>query len=156
MFRMQNLTWYIHVMINQCFGLKPLCATFYVYLCSPWNSNVGIVVKHIYGKNELISTLYISFSFCHDIIFSKCKLYDWLLVNAKWNAFQLYLQYDTPLCDKVCQWLAAGRRFPPGTPVSCTNNTDRHDIAELLLEVALNSISLTLIYRTKTILQIMN
>jgi hypothetical protein len=35
---------------------------------------------------------------------------------------------DTTLCDKVCQWLAVGRWFSPGTPVSSTNKTDRHDI----------------------------
>jgi hypothetical protein len=35
---------------------------------------------------------------------------------------------DTTLCDKVCQWLATGRRFSPDTPVSSTNKTDRHDI----------------------------
>jgi hypothetical protein len=42
---------------------------------------------------------------------------------------------DTTLCDKVCQWLAAGQWFSPGTPVSTTNKTDRHDIAEILLKV---------------------
>ena len=31
-----------------------------------------------------------------------------------------------------------GRLFFPGTPVSSTNKTDRHDIAEILLKVALN------------------
>ena len=30
---------------------------------------------------------------------------------------------DTTLCDKVCQWLAAGRWFSPGTRVSSTNKT---------------------------------
>ena len=35
----------------------------------------------------------------------------------------------TTLCDKVCQWLATGRWFFPGPPVSSTNKTDRHDIA---------------------------
>ena len=35
---------------------------------------------------------------------------------------------DITLCDKVCQWLAAGWWFPLGTSVSCTNKTDRHDI----------------------------
>ena len=44
---------------------------------------------------------------------------------------------DTTLCDKVCQWLAAGQWFSPGTPVSSTNKTDRHDIKEILLKVAL-------------------
>ena len=44
------------------------------------------------------------------------------------------------LRDKVCQWLAAGRWFSPGTPVSSTNKTDRHDITEIFLKVALNTI----------------
>jgi hypothetical protein len=30
-----------------------------------------------------------------------------------------------------------------GTPVSSTNKTDRHDITEILLKVALNTITLT-------------
>ena len=47
----------------------------------------------------------------------------------------------TTLCDKVCQLLATGQWFFPGTPVSSTNNTDRHDIAEILLKVALNTIT---------------
>ena len=34
-----------------------------------------------------------------------------------------------------------GRWFSPGTPVSSTNNTDRHDIAEILLKVALDTIN---------------
>jgi hypothetical protein len=33
--------------------------------------------------------------------------------------------------------------FSPGTQVSCTNNTDHHDITEILLKVALNTITLT-------------
>ena len=44
------------------------------------------------------------------------------------------------LCDKVCQWHAAGRWFSPGPPVSSTNKTDRNDITEILLKVALNTI----------------
>ena len=47
---------------------------------------------------------------------------------------------DAKLCDKVCQWLATGRWFSPGTPVSSTNKTDRHDITETLLKVALSMI----------------
>jgi len=30
---------------------------------------------------------------------------------------------DTTLCDKVCQWLAVGRWFSLGTPVTSTNKT---------------------------------
>ena len=50
----------------------------------------------------------------------------------------------TTLCDKVCQCLATGQRFSPGTPVSSSNKTDRHDAIEILLKVALNTITLTL------------
>jgi hypothetical protein len=46
----------------------------------------------------------------------------------------------TTLCDKVCQWHAADRWFSPGTPVSSTNKTERHDITEILLKMALNTI----------------
>ena len=37
---------------------------------------------------------------------------------------------DTTLCDKVCKGLAADQWFSPGTPVSSTNKTDHHNIAE--------------------------
>jgi hypothetical protein len=37
--------------------------------------------------------------------------------------------------DKVCQWLVTCWWFSPGTPVSSTNKTDRHDITEILLKV---------------------
>jgi hypothetical protein len=41
----------------------------------------------------------------------------------------------TTLCDKVCQWLK--------TLLSSTNKTFRHDIAEILLKVGLNTTTLT-------------
>jgi hypothetical protein len=34
-----------------------------------------------------------------------------------------------------------GRWFSPGTPVPSTNKTDHHDITEILLRVALNTIN---------------
>ena len=34
-----------------------------------------------------------------------------------------------------------GRWFSQGAPVSSTNKTDRHDISEILLKVALNTTS---------------
>ena len=46
---------------------------------------------------------------------------------------------DTTLCDTICQWLATGWWFSLGPPVSSTNTTDRHDINEILLKVALNT-----------------
>jgi hypothetical protein len=40
---------------------------------------------------------------------------------------------------KDYQLLAHGRWFSPGTPASSTTKTGRHDIAEILLKVELNT-----------------
>ena len=49
---------------------------------------------------------------------------------------------DTTLCDKQ---IFSDLWFSPGTPVFVsTNRTDRHDITEILLKVALNTTSITL------------
>jgi len=58
----------------------------------------------------------------------------WIRIPLRWGV------PDTTLCDKVCQWVTAGQRFSPGT----TNKTNRHDIAEILLKVTLNTINLSL------------
>jgi hypothetical protein len=47
----------------------------------------------------------------------------------------------TTLCDKVFQWFATGQGFSPGPLVSSTNKTDHHNITEILLKVALNTIN---------------
>jgi hypothetical protein len=52
----------------------------------------------------------------------------------------------TTLCDNVYQWIATGRGFSPGTLVSSTNKTDHHDITEILLKVALNTIKQTVLF----------
>ena len=41
--------------------------------------------------------------------------------------------------DKVYQLLAHGRWFSPGIPASSTTKTGRHDMAKILLKVALNT-----------------
>jgi hypothetical protein len=53
-------------------------------------------------------------------------------------------ELDTTLCCKICQCPAAGRLFSPGTLVSSKNETDRHDITEILLKMAFTTITLTL------------
>ena len=47
----------------------------------------------------------------------------------------------TTLCHKVCQWLATGQWLSPGATLSSTNKTDYHDITDILLKVALNTIT---------------
>jgi len=59
---------------------------------------------------------------------------------------------DTTLCDKVCQLFAAKRWLSTGTLVSSINKIDCHDKTEILLKVALNTITLTLTYTTADIL----
>ena len=61
----------------------------------------------------------------------------WFLTPFRWGIL------DTTLCDKDFQWLATGRWFSTGTLVSSTNKTDCHDITEILLKVALNTINQT-------------
>ena len=65
---------------------------------------------------------------------------------------EVYAIQHYNVCGKVCQWIEAGRWFSPGTPVSSTkkstNKTDHHDITEILLKVALNTISQTLNHST--------
>jgi hypothetical protein len=45
--------------------------------------------------------------------------------------------YKKGVLDSQPQLLAHGRWFSPGTPASSTTKTGRHDIAEILLKVAL-------------------
>ena len=62
------------------------------------------------------------------------------LCNQCMSPLKLWIRTPT-LFDKVCQWLATGGWCSPGTPVSSTNKIPRHDIAEILLKVALNTIN---------------
>jgi hypothetical protein len=54
---------------------------------------------------------------------------------------EVYLVQHYVIKFTACQW------FSPGTTVSSTSKTDRHDITEILLKVALNII--TQFYKTK-------
>jgi hypothetical protein len=56
------------------------------------------------------------------------------LVNYKKECTRLAAASDT-----VYQLLAHGRCFSPGAPASSTTKAGRHDIAEILLKVALNT-----------------
>jgi len=57
-------------------------------------------------------------------------------VNYKKGCTQL-----TVASGKVYQLLAHGRWFSLGTPASSTTKTGRHDIAEILLKLPLNTIN---------------
>ena len=55
----------------------------------------------------------------------------------------LYIRFRLNKSDKVCQWFVTGRWFSLGTPDFFTNKTDRHDITDILLKMALNTITQT-------------
>ena len=63
--------------------------------------------------------------------------------NCEFDSHSWWGVLDTTLCYKVCQWLVTDRWFSPGTPVTSTNETDRHDVTEISLKVALNTINQT-------------
>jgi len=50
---------------------------------------------------------------------------------------------DTTSCDKLYQRIVVGRWFFQSTAVSATNKVDRHNMTEIVLNVALNTITLT-------------
>jgi hypothetical protein len=58
--------------------------------------------------------------------------YSWTIVALRVTGGPRWLPPVHAYLCKVCQWLAAGRLFSPGTTVSSTNKTDNHDITELL------------------------
>ena len=58
----------------------------------------------------------------------------WVQILLRWGVL------DTALCDIICQWLVVDQWFSLGTPLSSTNKTDSHDITELVLKVALNTV----------------
>jgi hypothetical protein len=60
-------------------------------------------------------------------------------VRARLCKLQKRVHSTHSASDKVYQLLAHGRWFSPGTPASSTTKTGRHDIAEILLKVALNT-----------------
>jgi hypothetical protein len=75
-------------------------------------------------------------------------IYNYLCSNQCLSPLMLWVRISirarcTALYDKAYQWLATGRWFSQGPPVSSTNKTDRHDITEILLKVPLNNIKQT-------------
>jgi hypothetical protein len=75
-----------------------------------------------------------------------CLYYGVGITNTAWIRARLCkLQKESTqlaaTTDKVYQMLAHGRWFSPGTPASSAIKTSRHDIAEILLKVALSTIN---------------
>ena len=63
------------------------------------------------------------------------------ITNTAWVRVRLYKLQNGAASDNIYQLLAHGRWFLPDTPASSTIKTGRHDIAEILLKVALSTIN---------------
>jgi len=57
------------------------------------------------------------------------------------NKLAFFSRIITILMHNLNTYIATDRWFSPGNPVSSTNKTDHHDITEILLKVALNTIT---------------
>jgi hypothetical protein len=104
--------------LNRSFNCHLVCSN-----CKADHFFFFVHILHLYGTYLLFLKIL-------------CKLYG--------NLMTFYVPRGvlyTTLCDDVCQCLAADRWFSPGTPVFSTNKTDRHDITEILLKVASNTIT---------------
>jgi hypothetical protein len=62
-------------------------------------------------------------------------------VRARLCKLQNRVHSTRSASDKAYLLLSHGRWFSPGTPASSTTKTGRHDIAEILLKVALSTIN---------------
>jgi hypothetical protein len=106
----------------------------FFHLCTKCESFVVFYIKFS------VILLIFSFDFSISLFFSVSILFIFRIPHMYVN---ISLIIPPTLCEKVCQWLATGWWFSQGTPVSSTNKTDCHDITEILLKVALNSIKQT-------------
>ena len=68
-----------------------------------------------------------------------CAIHVYHHIRYKFEPSSWHGVLDATLCDKACQWLATGRLFSPGTPVSSASNADRHDMTEILLNTSVYS-----------------
>ena len=105
------------------------------HINTQWPTGYTNISKNVKGPSWLWS----HGSWIYNYLCNRClsSLTLWVRIPSRRGVL------DTTLCDEACQWLAAGRWFYPGTPVSSTNKTYRHDINRLLLTVALNITTLT-------------
>jgi hypothetical protein len=111
-----------------------------------------VVLKMHFSVEHDISILeWFSISICRGPSWPYGSLIYNYLCNQCLSPLMLWVQISimarcTTLCDKVCQWLATGQWLSQGPLVSSTNKTDHHDITEILLKVALNTIKQTFLF----------
>jgi hypothetical protein len=126
-----------------------------IFIATKYNWFLGISYQTWFSYRKTMWYIFILYSILIYILFEQAPSWSygsWIynyLCNQCLSPLALWVRIllrrgvllDTTLCDKVCQWLAAGRWFSQSTLVSSTNKTDNHDISEILLKVMLNTIN---------------
>ena len=147
-------TWYKYFISEDKFVIHPIFTSSNIWTCRYCLllASMLCLVEHTLCLNVVNSHNYWRPSWL-------CSYGSWIynyLCNQNISPLKLWVRIplrrcvlDTTLCNKVCQWLSTGRWFSPDTPVSSTNKTDLRDITDILLKVALNTITPTL---TQTII----
>jgi hypothetical protein len=109
-----------------------------------WNDQYILICSFTYDLKIVIFTnLFIKIFMVYIVIFLKKTVY-WqynLFLMRPSRSWSYCSWLHTTLCDKVCHWLAMGWWFSLCTLVTSTNETNRHDIIEILLKVAFNTIN---------------
>ena len=115
--------------------------TFLIYIYSVLQMFSYTTYRPVYNASMVggLSWSWWDGSWIYNYVYNRClsQLTLWVRIPLRRGVL------DTVFCDKVCQWLAAGQWFSPGTSVSSTNKSDPHDITEILLTVVLTTITLT-------------
>jgi hypothetical protein len=111
------------------YSLTPVCWFKYVSIIDAKPSMVYSLTSVCWFKYVGPSWSWSYGSWIYNYLCNQClsPLTLWVRIPFRWDIL------DTTLRDKICQW------FSPGTPISSTNTTDRHDIAEILFKVALST-----------------
>jgi hypothetical protein len=88
--------------------------------------NIDFLHEHL-DSPQFCGRVYVPLAFCYHLflfIFVLCLVFVGEVFSIQYNVI------------KFCQWLAAGRWFTLGIPVSYTNKTSLHEISDNLLKVA--------------------
>jgi hypothetical protein len=110
----------------------------HLYLCSNMQllQNNLFISTNLIGRYGHLHVIHYWFSshLTHCRGASKSWSYDSWIITTKVVSSNPARVLDTTLCDKVCQWLAAGLWFSSGTLLSYTHKTDHLDRTEMLLK----------------------
>ena len=127
---------------------------FTIFKCVLHQITFTSVSQFSYGVMHFRTTRYVFRDVMYDLLITLLgPLWSWsydswiynYLCNQWLSPLMLWVRISirarcTTLCNKVCQWLLTGRWFSSGPPVSSNNKSDHHDITEILLKKALNTI----------------